>query len=508
MRSNISYIFFLITAILFSFSLQTYAAPAGNTFQVSTTTSVGGGRSTVASMGGNGDSIVLIFDINVKGTFMQRYDRSGNVMQANEWYLGQGNMLASIDGQGNFIIVKELYDGSNNGVFATIYDRNANIKVNQFRVNNLTTGRQVAADVSMNRNGDFAIVWNNFATDGSGGVYTKRYQLNGAALGSEVFVSNGGYQQEAMSIDLDQTGKFAIAMHRQVPRTNQIDIWGQRFDASGNLQGSPFRANSYLTGTQAGPDIAMDAVGNFVITWESWNQDGNEWGIYAQRYAVNGAKRGGEFLVNTTTTNSQQFTRAAMAGDGSFVITWEHNVSFVLPNILPVIHARQYDVNGIPLGSEFKVSTATDKKEFQPTIGADVCGNFIIGWTSADIYGSTGVAVARRYFAETPSSTPCLISGQTVSNLSGATSSWKYYKITVPAGKSILDIQQWGPSIGDADIYVRYGALPTPSQWNYRPWLWGNNERVTISTPTAGDWYIGINGYQSYNSVSLNATLY
>jgi len=86
--------FFVIILFLFTFSTQMYAAPAGDPFQVSTTTWVGGGRSVIASMGGNGDSIVLIYDVNVAGTFMQRYDRSGFALETSELYLGQGNMVA------------------------------------------------------------------------------------------------------------------------------------------------------------------------------------------------------------------------------------------------------------------------------------------------------------------------------------------------------------------------------------------------------------------------------
>jgi len=374
-----------------------------------------------------------------------------------------------MDGQGNFVVVKNANDGSDDGVFATVYDRNGNITVSEFRVNDLITDRQAVVDVKMNRNGDFAIIWDNLTTTSVAGVYTKRYQLDGSALGTEVFVSDGGDKQYAMGIAMSQTGLFAITMYRQIPQTDEIDVWGQRFDAQGNLLGVPFLVNSYLTGTQIGNDIAMDAVGNFVISWESWNQDGEGWGIYAQRYATDGSKLGGEFLVNTTTTNSQEFARVAMAGDGSFVITWEHNVEFVLPTLLPVIQARQYNTNGVPLGAEFRISATTDKLKSQPTVGADVCGNFIIGWSSFDISATNGVAIARRYLAENPSTGPCLINSQTVANLSGDTYSWQYYKITVPAGQSILDIQQWGPVTGDADLYVKYGALPTFTEWDYRP---------------------------------------
>ncbi len=98
-----------------------------------------------------------------------------------------------------------------------------------------------------------------------------------------------------------------------------------------------------------------------------------------------------------------------------------------------------------------------------------------------------------------------LANGQTVSNLSGATGSWQYFKITVPAGQTNLAINMSGGS-GDADLYVKLGAQPTLTSYDYRPYLTGNNESVSVTNPGAGDWYIGIQGYAAYSGVSLQAT--
>jgi Zn-dependent metalloprotease len=98
-----------------------------------------------------------------------------------------------------------------------------------------------------------------------------------------------------------------------------------------------------------------------------------------------------------------------------------------------------------------------------------------------------------------------LTNGQTVSSLSGATGSWKYYKIAVPSGQSSLVIQTSGGT-GDSDMYVKRGAQPTSSSYDYRPYLSGNAETVTVSNPTSGDWYIGLYAYAAYSGMSLQAT--
>jgi serine protease len=104
-----------------------------------------------------------------------------------------------------------------------------------------------------------------------------------------------------------------------------------------------------------------------------------------------------------------------------------------------------------------------------------------------------------------PDDTVTLSNGQIVSSLSGSSGSWKHFKIAVPSGQSKLEIVMSGGS-GDADLYVKRGSKPTLSSYDYRPYLNGNNETVTVNNPASGDWYISMHGYSSYSGVSLKAT--
>jgi len=101
--------------------------------------------------------------------------------------------------------------------------------------------------------------------------------------------------------------------------------------------------------------------------------------------------------------------------------------------------------------------------------------------------------------------TTTLSNGVPVSSISGASGSWAYYKITVPASQTSLVIQISGGT-GDCDLYVKLGSQPTSTSYNYRPYLSGNNETVTVTNPAAGDWYIGLNGYSAFSGLTLKAT--
>jgi serine protease len=78
----------------------------------------------------------------------------------------------------------------------------------------------------------------------------------------------------------------------------------------------------------------------------------------------------------------------------------------------------------------------------------------------------------------------------------------KYFAVTVPAGMNRLDITTSGGT-GDADLYVKYGALPDTSVYDCRPFLGGNNENCTFSNPASGTWYIMLRGWSAYSDVSL-----
>ena len=85
------------------------------------------------------------------------------------------------------------------------------------------------------------------------------------------------------------------------------------------------QVNTYTVNAQGDPSVAMDADGDFVVTWESNGQSGGTFAmndVYAQRFDSNGDPAGVEFAVWASSYN-QQNPAAAMDGDGNFVIVLE-----------------------------------------------------------------------------------------------------------------------------------------------------------------------------------------
>ena len=91
------------------------------------------------------------------------------------------------------------------------------------------------------------------------------------------------------------------------------------------------------------------------------------------------------------------------------------------------------------------------------------------------------------------------------SNLSASRGNWNYFTIEVPAGMSSLDLDISGGS-GDADMYVKFGSQTTTSNYDCRPYKWGNTESCSFSNPSAGTWYIGVRAYSTYSGVNLSGS--
>ncbi|TDF42138.1 peptidase S8 [Alteromonadaceae bacterium M269] len=83
---------------------------------------------------------------------------------------------------------------------------------------------------------------------------------------------------------------------------------------------------------------------------------------------------------------------------------------------------------------------------------------------------------------------------------------FRHYTLNMPAGATTMNVNISGGS-GDADLYVRFGARPTTSAWDFRPFLDGNNESVTVDNPQAGTWYISVRAFQTFSGVTLSGNV-
>jgi len=203
-------------------------------------------------------------------------------------------------------------------------------------------------------------------------------------------------QCPAATVATDADGDFVLVWTADEGNGNGLDVFSQRFDASATPLADAAAVNSTTAGSQMFPAVAMDADGDFVVTWSSLSQDGSGYGVFAQRYSSAGTVLGGEFLVNTATAGNQNFSAVAMDADGDFVIVW---TSQDQDGSGTGVFAQRYDSGGNPLGSEFQVNATSEGNQRYPAVDMDSAGEFTITWTSQDQDGSGGGIFAQRYHA-------------------------------------------------------------------------------------------------------------
>src|SRR5688572_8949921 len=155
--------------------------------------------------------------------------------------------------------------------------------------------------------------------------------------------------------------------------------------------GGEFLVNTYTTANQYFASTAMEPDGDFVMVWTSSGQDGSSYGVFGQRFAASGARRGGEFQVNVFTTSSQTIADVALGNRGDFTVVWSsvYNGNFDL-------RGRRYDTNGAAIGGEFVVNTYTSGGQIYPRVGRASDGRFVVAWQSPNDGTFFGVA-ARRF---------------------------------------------------------------------------------------------------------------
>lgn len=180
-------------------------------------------------------------------------------------------------------------------------------------------------------------------------------------------------------------------------QSSRVETLEPRALLSASPVGVEFQVNTttasdqYPNTTGQGRSVAIDADGDFVVVWTSDGQDGSGTGIFAQRYSADGVAQGSEFQVNTNTVINQVYPTVAMDADGDFVVTW----SSADPNtFLWSVYGRRYNAAGVAQGGEFQVNTSTLVDNLGSTVAMDAEGNFVVTWC---VYGQDGNIYGRRY---------------------------------------------------------------------------------------------------------------
>jgi len=174
------------------------------------------------------------------------------------------------------------------------------------------------SDVAANSVGNFVV------------AYDFYYGVNGQAFDSAgerqgyVEVTRMGYLP---AVAADSEGQFIVVWSSRHARSSEGEVFQRRLTAAGSPVGEATQVNTYTTGNQYRPAVAVAETGVSLVVWQSkaepgLEQDGSGSGVFAQFFTSTGAPLADEFQVNVTSQLSQGSPAVASDYDGTFVVVW------------------------------------------------------------------------------------------------------------------------------------------------------------------------------------------
>lgn len=337
-----------------------------------------------------------------EGVFGQRFDSSGaevgTEFQVNTYTPGeQEDVAVCCTDAGDFIVAWESsdQDEADDGVFGQRYDSSGAAVGTEFQVNTYTVDNQQDVILCCNDAGDFVAAWESYEQDDDGrGLFAKRFGSDGMALGTEFQVNTyTPDNQEDAAICCDAGGDFVLSWESYAQDGSGEGVFSQRYRSDGTALGSEFQVNSYTTGDQDDVGACCDGAGNFVVVWEKNPETSNEDDILGQRFSSTGAPRGTEFLVNAFTNGDQEDASICCDPLGDFIVVWEGPGDGSSDGVF----GQAFISTGAPTGQQFQANRTTTGFQGDPAIACAPAGMFVVAWDSAGQDGSELGVFARRF---------------------------------------------------------------------------------------------------------------
>lgn len=389
--------------------------------------------------------------------------RLGGEFQLNTYTTAsQLQPCVAVGDDGDFLVVWQSNGSSGTDTYSSSihgqrYNALGNRLGSQFQINTFTTGWQDWPSVAVDDKGDFVVVWasnGSYGTDPHGSsIQGQLFDAGGAPLGTQFQVNTyTSDSQKSPSMSMAPDGSFVVVWHSYgsyATDTSDWSIQGQRFDASGNSLEQQFQVNSYTSYSQVFPAVAVGADGRFVVVWESigtYGTDSSIDSIQGQRFDNKGRPLGGQFQVNSYTSDRQRKPSVAVDAGGSFVVVWNSNGSAGSDTSGYSIQGQSFDAAGNRIGDEFQVNAYTTDLQEWPSVALDDLGNFVIVWHSYGSYedDTDSVSIQARLFS-----------------WEGVPSSQQFQVNTFTADAQALSSVAPGPSGTFVVVWHSYGSYGT-----------------------------------------------
>ncbi len=245
-------------------------------------------------------------------------DDTGAVTQKNP------AMAASYNGYG--IACWEDYRNGNADIYGQVFNQKGQLVGANFMLNDAPgSGVQVRPAVAVNSRGQFVVVWEDSGDGGDVVLYARWFAANMKPLGDRVRINSvdaRGRLHAAVAMDYNGNAVVCWADGRE---RETLEIYMQRYDHQGRPIGGNRRVNDAISGIQQFPAVAMNAHGEFVITWTD-GRTAPGYGIYGQRFSAFGTPLGTNRLLSPGSEqyNAPAIPSVALQKNGDFMTAWHY----------------------------------------------------------------------------------------------------------------------------------------------------------------------------------------
>jgi Ca2+-binding RTX toxin-like protein len=388
-------------------------APSGET-RVNTTTDLDQNDPSVTHLADGGWLVTWTSEDgqdeqgSVYSVYQQRYAASGiaiggetlvNTYTDDDQYDPSVTALAD----GGWVVTWESYeqDGDSSGIYQQRYKANGTKDGDERRVNTSTASSQFENSVTALKYGGWLVTWTSFNQDSSSqDVYQQRYMADGTTGDYKETLVNTipAGSQSSSKVAALANGGWVVTWSSMDQGEKNIDIFQRQYDAEGIAKDPEVRVNTFENNYQSYGSVTSLADGGWVVTWESFTQDGSRYGIYQQRYAKGGAKVDGETRVNTFTTNNQVGASVTGLKDGGWVVTWTSEDD--QDGSADGIYQQRYSAAGKQVGGETRVNTFTENSQQLSSVTSLADGGWLVTWQSLGQYGPSSGIYQQRFTAE------------------------------------------------------------------------------------------------------------
>lgn len=249
--------------------------------------------------------------------------------------------------------------------------------VNDFRVNDDTTDRNLESSLGIDEDGNFIVTWEDYR-NGRANIYFQRYSSNANPIDINTKINVINDTAFNPQIAVAQNGNFAVCWNEN---NNFTPFFKIRFY---NKYAIPFTPpiiyNDSIAGVYQMARITVTQNNIYIATWKNRSSINGQDKIYFQMFDSLGNIIGNNVRVDDTISTKDNPDIASLP-DGRFVITWQDSRP---PSLFTNdIFMQIFDANGNKIGVNQRVNDNLNPEDHQlfPKISSDTSGRFVIGWT-------------------------------------------------------------------------------------------------------------------------------